>query len=187
MSRFRAAFRALLFGGGGASPRADLQVSVSSNVTSQYVTRNVTFTVTLTNLGSSGATGVQVTSLLPAGFTYVSNTPSTGSYDTGTGVWNVGSLANGGSETLQLVGTILPSGSTTLTATITATSPTDPNSSNDTSSQAITVLNQLSIVATLDYGWMGEPFCRGPVVVTDHLLYMNHGWLGEPFVTWSNV
>ena len=41
----------------------------------------MTFTVTLTNNGPDTATGVQVTDLLPAGLSFVSATPSQGSYD----------------------------------------------------------------------------------------------------------
>jgi len=61
---------------------------------------NVTFTVTATNNGPSDASGVQVTDQLPAGLTYVSSTPSAGTYTSGTGVWDIGTLANGGSATL---------------------------------------------------------------------------------------
>ena len=50
----------------------------------------ITFTVTLTNNGPDAATGVQVTDLLPAGLTFVSATPSQGTYDSATGVWDVG-------------------------------------------------------------------------------------------------
>ena len=41
----------------------------------------ITFTVTLTNNGPNAATSVQVTDLLPAGLTFVSATPSQGTYD----------------------------------------------------------------------------------------------------------
>ena len=56
---------------------------------------NVDFTVTATNAGPSNASGVQVTDLLPPGLTFVSATPSIGTYNSVTGVWNIGGLAGG--------------------------------------------------------------------------------------------
>ena len=60
----------------------------------------IAYTVTLTNNGGSDATGIAITDLLPAGVTYVSDTPSQGSYDSGSGVWTVGNLADSASATL---------------------------------------------------------------------------------------
>ena len=75
---------------------------------------NVVFTVTVTNAGPDTAVNARVSDLLPAGFGFVSATPSVGSYDNVTGLWSVGDLANGASATLQLVAQILAS-NTTLT------------------------------------------------------------------------
>ena len=51
----------------------------------------ITFTVTLTNNGPDRVDGrVEVTDLLPAGLTFVSDSPSQGSYTPGNGVWTVG-------------------------------------------------------------------------------------------------
>ena len=54
----------------------------------------VNFTVRVANdIIFSTATGVEVTDILPAGMTYVSAMASQGSYNSGTGVWTVGTLA----------------------------------------------------------------------------------------------
>ena len=50
----------------------------------------VTFTVTLSNKGPNAATNVQVSDPLPAGLLLVSATPSQGVYDSGSGLWTVG-------------------------------------------------------------------------------------------------
>jgi len=99
---------------------------------------NVTFTITVTNNGPSDATGVQVTDQLPAGLTFVSATPSQGTYTSGTGVWDIGAVASGTSVTLALTATVTTTGSLTNTARKTAENETDPNLSNDTASVTIT-------------------------------------------------
>ena len=58
----------------------------------------VTYTVIVTNNGPDSATNVALTDWLPAGVTYVSDTATQGSYNDGTGVWTVGTIANGASE-----------------------------------------------------------------------------------------
>jgi uncharacterized repeat protein (TIGR01451 family) len=69
--------------------------------------KQVIFTLTATNAGPRSATGVNVTDVLPAGYTYVSNTaPSTGTFNSGSGVWSIGNLANGGSATLTITATV---------------------------------------------------------------------------------
>ena len=67
----------------------------------------ITFTVTLTNSGPDAATGVTVTDLLPAGLTFVSATPSQGTYDSATGVWTVGTVATGAPQTLTITATVV--------------------------------------------------------------------------------
>lgn len=62
----------------------------------------VTYTVTASNNGPGDATGVQVTDILPDGVIYISHNASEGAYDNNTGVWNIGSIANGDYETLSI-------------------------------------------------------------------------------------
>ena len=88
----------------------------------------MTFTLTLSNAGPSPATGVTVTNSLPGGIVYVSSNPSAGSYSPATGLWTVGSLANGSNATLQLTGTVTSAGTKTSLAQVTAAQPADPDS-----------------------------------------------------------
>ena len=73
---------------------ADLRLDKSVDNTSPNVGDNVVFTITVTNDGPSDATGVTVLDQLPSGYTYVSD-DGAGAYNSGTGVWTIGSLANG--------------------------------------------------------------------------------------------
>ncbi len=67
------------------TPRADLAVAETVSNATPNVGDQITFTVTLTDNGPGAATGVQVTDLLPAGLTFVSATPSQGTYDSAIG------------------------------------------------------------------------------------------------------
>jgi LPXTG-site transpeptidase (sortase) family protein len=111
-----------------AAPTSDLSLTKVVNNSSPLVGANVTFTVTVTNVGPDPATGVQVGDLLPAGFAFVSANPSTGTYTSGTGVWNIGALAVNTPVTLTITATVNPTGPYMNTAEVTASNQVDPDS-----------------------------------------------------------
>ncbi|GGK37097.1 MULTISPECIES: Ig-like domain-containing protein [Flavobacteriaceae] len=82
----------------------------TTGVLQPYAETNVDFTITLTNNGPSDATGVQVNDLLPNGYNFVSASTSIGSYDDGSGIWDVGTVLNGSSETLVITAYVNPLG-----------------------------------------------------------------------------
>ena len=104
----------------------------------------LTFRVTATNNGPLDANGVVVTDLLPAGFT-VSGTPvaSAGtSYDSTTGVWTIGTLADGADATLDITATVdagTEGDTITNTAALSAVDETDVDDGNDSASVDVTV------------------------------------------------
>ncbi len=104
---------------------------------------SVTFLLTLTNNGDNTATGVEVTDHLPAFLTYSTHTASLGTtYNSGTGVWDVGSVAYPGNATLTLIATVDSgaSGQTIINfANISSAVQADPDSANNTSSDSIYV------------------------------------------------
>ena len=109
-------------------PEADLSLSKSVSPTSAGPGDAVTFTLTVTNSGPNDATNVEVTDQLPSGYTFVSSNPSQGTYNNTTGVWTVGSLANGANATLSISATVKSSGDYTNTAEVTKSDQTDPDS-----------------------------------------------------------
>jgi uncharacterized repeat protein (TIGR01451 family) len=115
---------------------SDLSLSKTVNNPNPIQGQNVTFTITLTNTGPSNATNVAVTDALPAGLTFVSATPSTGTYTSGTGVWSVASLASGASVTLQIVARVVNTGTITNTAQVTASDQPDPDSTPNNNNAA---------------------------------------------------
>src|SRR5262249_37520351 len=80
----------------------DLSLVKSADHQNPNIADTITFPLTLTHNGPSDATGVVVNDPLPAGLTLQGATPSQGTYDPATGIWNVGSLANGASATLDI-------------------------------------------------------------------------------------
>ena len=118
--------------------QADIGITKISSSGTVTVGSNVTFTVTTSNLGPSNATGVQVTDPLPGGLTYVSSVASQGTYTSGTGLWDIGAIANGASVTLTLTARVTTTGPLTNTATKIAENETDPNAANNSASVTIT-------------------------------------------------
>ena len=109
---------------------ADVEVTKTAPDT-VLVGDTVAIAITVLNHGPGAATGVEVTDVLPAGFTYVSDAPDQGVYDAGTGVWTVGSLALDDQAQLVITATATSPGAITNVAVKTGQNEPDPNPSND--------------------------------------------------------
>ena len=95
----------------------DLSLSKTVDNLTPDVNTNVVFTLTATNNGPNDATTVQITDLLPSGFTYDSDDGGV-DYDEVSGLWNIGTLTSGGSTTLNITATVNTTGVYTNTAEI---------------------------------------------------------------------
>jgi uncharacterized repeat protein (TIGR01451 family) len=111
-------------------PIADLSLTKTVSDATPAVNGQVSFTVQVTNVGPQAATKVAVKDLLPAGLTFVSASPSQGSYNASTGVWTVGTLDDDDSATLQITATVASS-TVTNTAQVSASDQDDPDSTPD--------------------------------------------------------
>ena len=130
-----------LAGGGGSPPPASVQVNLSSK---EVVVPSVgadnfdvgdqfAWDITIENLSVSGATGVVVTDVIPAGLTFVSSTPTLGTYNSANGQWSIGNLAGGAIESLRVtveVASGATSGQITNTANITSINETNTGTSS---------------------------------------------------------
>ena len=85
------------------------------------------FTLTVSNAGPSDATGVTVLDQLPSGYEYVSDNGGV-SYDAVTGVWDIGTIATGGSASLEITATVLATGEYTNSAQVATSNEKDPDS-----------------------------------------------------------
>jgi large repetitive protein len=106
---------------------ADLSLDKSVDDATPALGQNVTFTITVSNDGPDTATGVSVADLLPAGLTYVSDNGG-GAYNSGTGVWTIGSILDGASPSLQIVATVTSSANITNAAQVRSSDQIDPDS-----------------------------------------------------------
>jgi uncharacterized repeat protein (TIGR01451 family) len=107
---------------------ADLSLQKTVDNPTPGVGSTITFTITVQNNGPNTATNVAVQDQLPAGLTLVSATPSQGSYNPVTGVWAVGTLANGATAILTLVATVNAPGVITNIAEVIGVDQPDPDS-----------------------------------------------------------
>ncbi len=96
-----------------------------------------TFTVVVTNHGPARVTGLVVQDLLPAGLSFVSASPSQGSYADATGAWTIGTLLNAQSATLTLEATVTVAGAITNRALVVAQDQPDPVASNNSAAAIV--------------------------------------------------
>lgn len=81
---------------------ADVSVSVRLDTTEATLGDTVEVTVVAANAGPVKATLLEVRDTIPDALTYVSSTQTVGSYDSGTGIWDIGEMAIGASDTLRV-------------------------------------------------------------------------------------
>jgi len=121
-----------------SSSGADLSLSKVVDNPTASVGDYVKFTVTVKNAGPSDAGGVKVSDQLPSGYSYITSSPSQGSYDDATGVWTVGSISDGASASLTITVKVNATGDYKNVAQVTASNQNDPDSSvnNDDGDQS---------------------------------------------------
>jgi uncharacterized repeat protein (TIGR01451 family) len=110
---------------------ADLSLSQSVSSSSPNDLASISYTLTVTNSATSNliSTGIVVRDLLPTGATFVSAS-GTGTYNSSSGDWSVGTLAPGASATLTINATVAAGNGVSVTnsAEITASSVADVDS-----------------------------------------------------------
>ena len=117
---------------------ADIAITKTVDDTTPIPGQVLNFRISVANLGPSTATNVVVLDALPSALAWLAATPSQGSYDAATGLWTVGTIANGGVATLDLVARAGAPGLVTNVATRTSADQPDPDSSNNAAGVALT-------------------------------------------------
>ena len=119
------------------NPAADLSVTKTDSPDPVLRGGNITYHVTVGNSGPDAATGVTLTDNVPAGTTFVSATPSQGTCTSAVSC-NLGTVANGGSATVDIVVKTTLSGTVTNTASVSG-NLSDPVAGNNSATAATTV------------------------------------------------
>jgi uncharacterized repeat protein (TIGR01451 family) len=123
--------------------QANLGLAVSADKTTASMGDRVRFTVVLTNAGPAGASQVQVTDSVPVGFTFAAASATSGSYNSGTGVWDLDSVRVGASYTLTIdadVTTGTPGGIVNRATITRMLNELDPSPGNNTASVTVTIV-----------------------------------------------
>lgn len=126
-------------------PLPDLEIVKSVNISNPIEGQSITYNISVTNPGDYEATGIKVLDQLPGGITFSTATATQGSYNSSTGIWNIGTLSEGDTTTVSLTinatvnsGTL---GSTIVNnAIIEELNQTDPELNNNSASAGITVV-----------------------------------------------
>ncbi len=126
----------------------------------------VTYEIAVSNNGPADATGVSATDMLPAGLTATANNGNVtaGVYNAGSGLWTIGALANGATQTLTIEGIVDPAaGGTILENVVTKAEgdQADPTDSGNDLMEGI-VIFPLTLLANADtsddiVSGVGEP------------------------------
>lgn len=153
---------------------SDLSVTKSVNLPAPLAGSTVIFIITAKNSGPSEATGVKITDLLPSGYTFISASPSVGTYSPATGIWQIGQLASPAAADyripeLSMTAMVNPTGNYLNTAVIEGDQP-DQFPANNTAA-ALTVPVQvadLSVEKTLDNSTLNTNTALFKVTVTNN-------------------
>ncbi len=113
---------------------SDLTITNTVNNPTPNFGEQVTFTVTVNNVGEGDFINTVVSNLIPSGLELVSSSTTTGVYDPTTQLWTIPRLNAGQSVVLTIVAEVLPGGTYTSTATVETSTPQDVDATNNSAS-----------------------------------------------------
>ncbi len=159
--------------------------SLGSGDPAPNVGDTVTFQIAVTNNGPLQATGVELTGLIPAGLTYVSDSGD-GLYDPGTGIWTVGTVAAGATVTLEINATVDAgtSGQTIINSVaVTGLDQFDPTTAGDSLNASVTI--RIPVIDAVDDG--SAVVANGVAGSADHLNVFDNDTLDGALFAPSSV
>ena len=134
------------------SPQVDLSVTQTDGKTSILPGTTNTYTITVTNNGPSTLNSFTMTDVIPAGLLgAVFGTPSSGSYNSNSGVWSGLNFREGNTVTITLIGTVSPAVTGSITNVVSVSAPigvTETNSANNSSTDVDSLGTQVDLSVT---------------------------------------
>ncbi|QLE00796.1 gliding motility-associated C-terminal domain-containing protein [Galbibacter sp. BG1] len=112
-------------------PVSDITITKTVDNMTPLVGEIIEFIVTVSNTGETEFKDVIIDEVIASGFSFQQHTLSTGTYFSGSGVWNIDVLAANETATLTIKVKVNPTGNRTNIATISATTPMDDNLDNN--------------------------------------------------------
>ena len=131
-----------------AKPVSDLSINKTVNTTETKVGQNIVYTIVVKNNGPSTATGVYVTEKLSELVVFVSATGD-GSYDDETGIWNVGTLANGSTAQIALTVKVINNGTIENGVNVSGNEEDTNETNNNYTSDNVTANPVVNLVANV--------------------------------------
>jgi uncharacterized repeat protein (TIGR01451 family) len=139
-----------------APAEIDLELTQTVNNSNPAIGDEITLTLTLTNIGPGVASNIQVTNVLPLDLAFISVVAEQGTYDSNTGIWDVGNMRDNLSRTLTLTAQVNGGQSLTNTAQVTAVFEADldsiPNNNDPNEDDQTSVLIDVQNVAPIVQG-----------------------------------
>ncbi|WP_157077525.1 beta strand repeat-containing protein, partial [Methanobrevibacter curvatus] len=151
------------------TPTVNISVVKSSNVSGNVVNgAYILYTINVTNFGPDGATGLIITDRLDSRLIYInSSSPRSTYYVPGTGVWNIGALANGESIVLDILVRLNGTGNIVNVANV---SSVDQNNTGNNSSTPGNNTN-ITVVTAVNISIVKKSNVSGNVVNGAYILY----------------
>jgi gliding motility-associated-like protein/uncharacterized repeat protein (TIGR01451 family) len=119
---------------------SDITISKTVDNPTPSIDDNVTFTITVNNIGKGYFKDLIVSENIPSGYLFVSATASVGTYNNISGNWNIPLLEANKTATLLVTVKVLSKGNYLNTASIITSNPEDSNDGNNNSEASVTPL-----------------------------------------------
>jgi uncharacterized repeat protein (TIGR01451 family) len=123
-----------------APAATDLELKQTVNNPNPNVGDRITLTLTLTNKGPGVASSIKVADVLPPGLSFISANSIQGTYDSNTGIWDVGNMRDNLTRNLNISAQVNTPGSIITNAILLSLGETDINPGNNQASLTINTI-----------------------------------------------